>query len=133
MLFPFMAHRVGGCGRHRGKAVSTLLLHPTALLSPWFFPSYYSLLFKCKKILQRGYCIIYFLFCSIVNPINPEVDQTPGVGEDLWVLPSPPETGSATQPLTLPFAAFNFHVIKNQLKGVLKNEWPGSSLPIHQH
>lgn len=66
--------------------------------------------------------MIYFLFCSIVNPINLELKQTIWIGKGLWALPSPPEMGSfpakeptrgsATLPLILLLASLNFHVIK---------------------
>lgn len=131
MLFPFMAHRVCGCGLCQGKAVSTLCFILRCCY-PWASCSSHShpdsslpsthLFSSAKEMLQIGYCMIYFLFCSIVNPINLELKQTIWIGKGLRALPSPPEMGSfpakeptrgsATLPLILLLASLNFHVIK---------------------
>lgn len=96
---PFMAVVWGGkaVGRHpvlHLMALSSLvqLFFPE---SPWWFPSSTHLFSSAEETLQIGYCIIYFPFCSILGPINPELKQTTQTESRLWALPSPPDLGSS--------------------------------------
>lgn len=83
------------------------------LVLPVLVLTYFQVQKRCSR-----YCSTYFPFCSIVNPINPELKQTTWIEKGLWVLPSPPETGSfpveeSTQGLaTLPRTSLYFHGIK---------------------
>lgn len=89
------------------------LLPVVILVLPFQVLTYFQVQKRCSR-----YCIIYFPFCSIVNPVNPELKPTTWIEKGLWALPNPPEIGfvPGKEPTrgsaTLPLTSLNFHGIK---------------------